>query len=99
MLKTKQKKTMSEWWKDNPNWFTQYRKKNRARVREWFDQYRKTPNGIKAIQKYERSEKRMKAKAFWNFKDRLMKKLKKGKISQYKYDKLMAEYKKTRRIK
>lgn len=63
----KQRRRMRKWFRNNPQWYEQYRKDNPVKIREAFDRYRLSPLGRETIKRYEQSPKRRAGKAYWNF--------------------------------
>jgi len=76
------RRKMRSWYQNNKDWYSKYRKNNIERVREIYERYRKSDKGQVAIKRYEQSPNRKARKAFWNFRQNLELKVKRGEISK-----------------
>ncbi len=74
----KHREAVKNWYSRNKGYFRDYYHKNKDQIKANFDRYRKSKKGREAIQRYEMSPERRKAKTIWMREYRASKKGVKG---------------------
>jgi len=89
-LQKRNREAVAKWYsKHGTSYNAMYRRRNPEKIREIFQRYRNSSKGKRAVKRYEQKPHRKAAKAFWNFKKNLERKVEEGLISEYEMKKLI----------